>query len=137
MPRPVLFVLLSLPLSACADLTAYNGPAGEAGESPSGPDGADTGDDTRDETGPGFELVADASCVNPCTFRIETSSPPARVTYAADGWDLGESRDADSGFAITYDFNTLGDRYIEVLGFDDEGSLIGDASAWVEVLEGD
>ena len=114
------------------NLTAFSGPGSEVSDT-SDPTTLDTADG---ESGPGLLLLSESSCQNPCTFRADSALAPARVAYRADGWAIGESRNADSGFSVTYDFHTLGDRYVEAEAFDESGRSLGVAGAWVNVWEG-
>lgn len=88
-------------------------------------------------SGPALTLLSDRVCETPCSFRTGGSVVPARVLYQADGWDIGQSSDLDDDFAVTYDFTALGERFIQVFAFDDEGASLGSAGAWIDVREHD
>jgi uncharacterized protein YvpB len=80
-------------------------------------------------------LLSDDPCTDPCTFRASSNMMGlAKVRYMADEWVLGESTAADDRWAFTYDFNSLGDRYIKAIGFDASGAVLNAAGAWIEVV---
>jgi hypothetical protein len=86
----------------------------------------------RVQTAPA-ELASGDRCTTPCTFTAHATAAVARVAYEADGWTLGESTDVGRGFAITYDFSTLGSRQIALLAYDADGALLGTSEGAVLV----
>ncbi len=66
-----------------------------------------------------IQFVAPASlCTNPVTMSVAVTGPIVRVTYAADGWSLGQSTAAGAGFPLTYAFQQTGQRVLRAVGFD-------------------
>ena len=104
------------------------GPEDDTGAPAAEPRGQGEGSENPDLT-----LLSDLVCETPCTFRTGGSVVPAQVLYQADGWDIGQSVDASEQFAVTYDFASLGDRFIQAIAFDAEGNRLGAAGAWIEV----
>ncbi len=144
MPGPArfsLFAVMSTALACSARPLATTTDSPTAASPPSSPSALDSGDseaipvNLSDEAeSPVVTLVSDTTCTSPCTFRTGGSAEPARVVYRADSWEIGESSDEASGFAIMYDFHDLGDRRIEVTAYDPFGQVLGRASAWIEVV---
>lgn len=95
------------------------------------------GDDTQQitvfETGLSLD-VADA-CETPCTFKVNASRDIVAVRYFAETWALGESNDAKNGFALDYDFYTLGRRQIVAVGLNAAGEEVASDEAMVDVFE--
>lgn len=80
-------------------------------------------------------LSPGAVCTNPCTFAVETTGPIASITYSAeDRWPLGTSNDPAGGFPITYEFNSLGDRWVRARGFDATGNELASADHAFQIL---
>ena len=80
-----------------------------------------------------FTMVVEDSCESPCTFRVKTDFPVAKIKYEADGFLLGSSTDVDQHFEITYDFSTLGMRQIIASGYADDETLLTKADIVIEV----
>ena len=58
-----------------------------------------------------LQLLLSKSCYTPCTLALEAPHAARKVTYFADQSYLGESTDAASNFAISYDFKGLNERH--------------------------
>ena len=82
-----------------------------------------------------FQLISPSSCDNPCTFQSNGSNHISTVYYYSDEWLIGQSSDPESDFRIDYYFNTLGNRYIEAHGVNEDGNLEGIEGRWVDVNE--
>lgn len=92
-----------------------------------------TGSNAPRDAGLALTLVADPTCVNPCTFRAGGSVMPARVVYRADSWVIGESVSSGDGFATTYRFQETGERHVVLEAYSADGTLMGSAGAWIDV----
>lgn len=84
-------------------------------------------------SGPAIQVESEDTCRNPCTFTATADPDITRATWSADGWALGSSSDPSTGFAVTYTFNTLGDRKIKVVGYDASGREVASDSRTVHV----
>lgn len=62
-----------------------------------------------------------ASRANDTPLKAVGSDSIVRLVYRADGYILGESRDAAAGFPVRYDFSQTGPRRLEVEGYDAAG----------------
>lgn len=113
--------------------------------SPDVPDPSNDADMTTD-TGPlpedeqevepsTLQIVADDPCVNPCRFRVAASRDIARVSYDADGWNLGDGVGLE--FSLTYRFNTLGRRTITASAYNADQTLVAVDARVIEVLDDD
>ena len=78
-------------------------------------------------------LIADATCVSPCSFSIDSHATIVRVVYKADSWDIGESDNSQNNFAITYDFHQAGERNIQAFAYDLTGNLVDSDKKIVDV----
>lgn len=129
--------LLFLPLLSC----------GKAFKS----EGEGPGFDTGNPDGPGDDTgVTEASIVftspgsyveNPVTFSVAVAGPVYRVEYWQEDESnndialLGQSADSASGFAIEYEFATLGEIKVEARGFDAAGAQVVDARVRFRVTD--
>ena len=82
-------------------------------------------------------LISERVCTNPCTFQAGGGMSPDRVVYRADGWVIGESDDPADRYAISYAFQTTGERHIVAQAYDRRGNLMSAASAWINVRPGE
>ncbi len=131
-------VACSEPAPAGVDIAPIDGAEADPDpSSASSPDDGEPLDRGGGETGPALTLISDATCENPCTFQTGGGMVPARVAYRADGWDIGESTDADSRFAITYDFYEVGERLVEATAYTTDGRALGSVSARITVVDPD
>ena len=73
-----------------------------------------------------LQLLLSKSCYTPCTLALEAPHDARKVTYFADQGYLGESTDAASNFAISYDFARLGAYQVRAIVTDGTGSTIGE-----------
>lgn len=62
-------------------------------------------------------LLSDTTCETPCTFTADASDDIAFVKYYVDGWFIGATDDANSSFALSYDFQNIGHRELVLQGF--------------------
>jgi uncharacterized protein YvpB len=81
-----------------------------------------------------FNLDLNDTCENPCGLAVRTTLKVDRVVYEADNWLLGESADPSTGYAISYTFNTLGQRMITARGFKNQ-QLVEEATLSVKVSQ--
>jgi|GEM_PF-2134496 len=111
--------------SGVADAAAETG--GSSGSAADGGTGGSSGSagvggssSTDADTNPTVRLTSpDTTCETPCTFKASVTGPITHVRYEADGqWSLGQSSDAASDYAVTYDFSTVGVRSIAAIGLD-------------------
>jgi uncharacterized protein YvpB len=127
-------VLAPLLLVSCADSSLLR--HGRHADDQPSTRSAQTGDSTVVHQ-PTFYLLSDDPCTDPCTFRASTNLDVARVRYEADGWEIGESGDQASGWALEYDFQVQGDRYVKAVALDPSGNEILAAGAMIEVVGDD
>lgn len=84
-------------------------------------------------TGTYFNFELDSSCTSPCTLSVSTDFNVYKVSYEADGFPLGSSKDASNKFTISYDFNQTGQRTLVAVAFSEEGSIITNATKDLDV----
>ena len=71
-----------------------------------------------------IDLTSSTECTNPCSFSARGSQNVVTVEYIVDGWTIGVSDEITEGFAISYTFNELGTRELEVIGYDRDGAIV-------------
>ena len=82
------------------------------------------------------KLLVEQECLNPCTLQVETSSSIDSVEYYADDeFFLGFGDGQQEGFPLQYEFQELGIRKIEALGFDEELQLLNWDIKNIEIKE--
>ncbi|MAD60279.1 MAG: hypothetical protein CMH49_02035, partial [Myxococcales bacterium] len=80
-----------------------------------------------------FRLQVSDRCANPCSFSVKSDSQVTKVVYEVEGWVIAESENAQSDFAVSYTFNTLGRRSISAVGFDRNGNQVSSDSRFFEL----
>ena len=75
-----------------------------------------------------FKLKVEDPCENPCSFRVKAGPKVRKVVYDVDGWVVAESEDAASEFAVSYTFNTIGNRRLSAVGLDQDHNYIASES---------
>ena len=131
--RPL--ALLSCLTVACTMAAAPGGGPDAVGHqrNDAGPASADGGT----QVDAALTLISERACTNPCTFQAGGGLSPDRVVYRADGWVIGESDDPADRYAISYAFQTTGERHIVAQAYDRRGNLMSAASAWINVRPGE
>lgn len=71
-----------------------------------------------------FKIEIEPECVNPCSFVMSTNLDVVKVVYEVDGWVIAENRDPVHRFAVSYTFNTLGERAVKAIGYDRYDNLV-------------
>jgi hypothetical protein len=85
----------------------------------------------------GFRTPRDGGTYGPSVSLEVTADPNevAAIRYSADGYDIGESTDAQNGFRYPYTFNTMGVRNILAEALDSSGAIVGTAEITVRIAE--
>lgn len=100
----------------------------QSGDSGDSRDSADSGDSGEVAATLQF-LNPGPNTINPVIMKVRATGPVARVRYLAeDTYDLGESTDAASDFAVSYSFSTLGLRTLNAHGYDKQGREVATTS---------
>jgi len=123
---------LTLTLTLTLALACAEDPLRDAGEGArSGAAGDELVKGDRGAARASVRVVVSDPCENPCSLSAEVSGPVVKVRYEADGWVLGSSDAARESFAISYTFNTLGERVMRAVGLGAGGEVLAEGSARV------